>query len=464
MKNEFLEIGEAVLHLLRERYAQNVFAVWFRDLVLEELTDKDAVFSTKSAFKIRFLKENYRPVIEECLSSVMGCHISVSFVCREGVVTPPVFEPKEEETPEPEAEEKEPYQINIQDIQNPKTIVERYTFENFLVADSNRFAHAAALAVARFACDSGAENENIYNPLFIYGKSGLGKTHLLYAITNEIKKKNPNVRIVYKRGEDFTTELISAMQNNSTSSFRSYYRTADILLIDDIQFIAGKVQTQEEFFHTFSALYEEGKQIILTSDRPPREIRPLEDRLLTRFEWGQLADIQPPSTELRTAIIQKKATEDNLYLPPEVITFLAENLTENIRQIEGAIHRLKGITMISSSEVTLDMCRRSIADLLRTPTVAADVVDKIFRVVSRRYNVHPDDIKGNRRTQNIATARHICIYMIRQLTDLSQSAIGVHFDRDHTTVINSIKTVEKSIRENPSTEYEIEEMLREVRG
>lgn len=463
MENELQEIGEAVLHLLREKYAQNVFSVWFRDLVLEELTEKTAVFSTKSTFKIRFLDVNYRPVIEECLSSVMGCPISVSFYCREEDNSPPKFETQEEE-PEPETEENDPYQINIRDLENPRTIVERYTFDNFLVADSNRFAHAAALAVARFACDETVENENIYNPLFIYGKSGLGKTHLLYAITNEIKKKKSDVRIVYKKGEDFTTELISAMQNNSTSSFRSYYRTADVLLIDDIQFIAGKVQTQEEFFHTFSALYEEGKQIILTSDRPPREIRPLEERLLTRFEWGQLADIQPPSAELRTAIIQKKAAETGLSLPLDVVAYLAENLTENVRQIEGAIHRLKGITMISSMPVTLDMCRRSIADLTHTKASVADVIDKVFRAVSKKYKVSPDEIRGKRRTENVAIARHICIYLIRQLTDLSQSAIGVHFDRDHTTIINSIKTVEKNIRENPSFDYEIEELLREIQA
>ncbi len=461
MENGLTEICEAALALVRERYAQNVFAVWFRDLQLEELGESHAVFSTNVAFKLRYLEGNYKPVIEECLTTVMGAPFTVSFTVREGEFRRPVFERPEEEE---DVVEEEPYQININDIQNPRTIVERYTFENFLVADSNRFAHAAALAVARFACDKTAENENLYNPLFIYGRSGLGKTHLLYAITNEIKKRNGDIRIVYKRGEDFTTELISAMQNNSTAAFRSYYRNADILLIDDIQFIAGKVQTQEEFFHTFSSLYEEGKQIILTSDRPPREIRPLEERLLTRFEWGQLADIQPPSAELRTAIIKKKADEASLLLPDEVIEYLQQNLTENIRQIEGAIHRLKGITMITSQKVTLDMCKRNVADLLRTPTVTQDVVNKVFRVVSRKYEIHPDDLKGNRRTQGIARARHICIYIIHQMTDLSLSAIGVYFDRDHTTIINSIKWVEKAVRETPSLEYDIEEMIREVRS
>ncbi|MBR7095557.1 MAG: chromosomal replication initiator protein DnaA [Clostridia bacterium] len=461
MENGLTEICDAVLALLRERYAQNVFAVWFRDLKMEELGEDSAVFSTNVAFKLRYLDLNYKPVIEECLSTVMGATFTVSFTVREGDFHRPVFEKEEEDE---EILDEEPLSINTNDIQNPRTIVERYTFENFLVADSNRFAHAAALAVARFACDKTAENENLYNPLFIYGRSGLGKTHLLYAITNEIKKRNNEIRIIYKRGEDFTTELISAMQNNSTAAFRSYYRNADILLIDDIQFIAGKVQTQEEFFHTFSALYEDGKQIILTSDRPPREIRPLEERLLTRFEWGQLADIQPPSAELRTAIIKKKAAEANLLLPDDVIEYLQQNLTENIRQIEGAIHRLKGITMITSQKVTLDMCRRNVADLLRTPTVTQDIVNRIFRVVSRKYEIHPDDLKGNRRTQSIARARHICIYIVHQMTDLSLSAIGVQMDRDHATIINSIKWVEKAVRETPSLEYDIEEIIREVRS
>ncbi len=472
MEKELKEIGAVVLNLLRGKYPETIFNLWFRDLLLEYLGEGEAVLSIDSAFKTDYLNQHHRETGGDCFTLVMGHPVSCRFIFREPEVKPAPAEPAspplritESGAPIIEGEmEEDPQQINIRDLENPKTIVDRYTFENFLVADSNRFAYAAARAVARYACEESDEDSNIYNPLFIYGRSGLGKTHLLYAITNEIKLKKKGVRIIYKKAEDFTTELLSAIEKHSTDSFRSYYRTADVLLIDDVQFIAGKEQTQEEFFHTFSALYEEGKQIILTSDRPPRDMKTLEERLRTRFEWGQLADIQPPSSELRTAIIKKKSQDMKLPLPSDVVAYMAENLTENIRQIEGALNRLKGVTMLSGAAVTLDMCRRSVADFLHANTSTADVVDKIFRAVSRRYHVSPDEIKGKRRTENIASARHLCIYLIRQLTDLSQSAIGVYFDRDHTTILNSIKTVEKNIQKNPNLAFEVEEMIRELRN
>lgn len=471
MEKEFHEIGEAVLNLLREKHPTAIFNLWFRDLILESLEEGHAVFSINSQMKITYLTQHHSKTVSDAISLLMGSVIEVSFILRDPPPMKPAPPPPPDRKsgptilndPEEEGEENKKKQ-KIRDLENPRTIVDRYTFENFLIADSNRFAYAAARAVARFACNENDEDENIYNPLFIYGKSGLGKTHLLYAITNEIKKKKSDVRIIYKKGEDFTTDLVSAMQNQSTASFRSYYRKADVLLVDDVQFIAGKEQTQEEFFHTFSALYEEGKQIILTSDRPPREMRTLEERLLTRFEWGQLADIQPPSGELRTAIIRKKSADMQLRLPDDVVAFLSDNLTENIRQIEGSLNRLKGVSQLTGTPVTLDMCRRSIADFLHTHATTGDVVDKIFRTVSKKYSVSPDEIKGKRRTESIASARHICIYLMRQLTDLSQSAIGVYFDRDHTTILSSLKTVERNIATNPSFDYEIEELLREIRS
>ena len=469
MENELHEIGEAVLAVLRGNTIKTIFDIWYRDLILEAMEDGRAVFSIPSSFKRDYLTQHYAPVVEAAVRDVMGHDITVEFTQRESDWPP---KPKEPTPPPvhtddppllPQDEEEQPSVI-AQDIENPKTIVSRYTFENFIVADSNRFAYSAAMGAARFACTDNEENMNLCNPLFIYGKSGLGKTHLLYAITNEIKKKNPSVKIVYKKGEDFTTEFLSALEKNSQATFRSYYRKADVLLIDDIQFIAGKEQTQIEFFHTFSALYEEGKQIILTSDRPPREIRHLEERLLSRFEWGQMADIQPPSGELRTAIILKKSGDMGMTLPQDVVAFLSDNLTENIRQIEGALNRLKGVSAISRTPITLEMCRRTVSDFIHSNTSTSDTMDRIFRVVSQRYRVSPDEIKGKSRKENIATARHISIYLARQITDLSQSAIGAYFDRDHTTVLNSIKTVEKNMAENSAFSFEVEELLRELRS
>ncbi len=472
MDNELKELGERALAVLREQYATNVFAVWFRDLILESLEEDRAVFSTNASFKIQFLESQYRKKVEDAMAAVLGFHTDVSFVYREEPrPTPkPAEEPHEEQAPKKPLsnlviEEEEEDGVNRHDIENPKTIVSQYTFENFIVADSNKFAHAACLSVARTACNQNAQEfQDIKsNPLFIYGKSGLGKTHLLYAITNEIKQNNPGVKIIYKRAEDFTNEFIHAMQENATEAFRDHYRSADVLLIDDIQFIAGKKATENEFFHTFSSLYEEDRQIILTSDRPPREIPSLSERLMTRFEWGLPVDILPPSFELRTAIIKKKAAGMNMEVSPEVVRFLAENLTENIRQIEGSLRRLKGLTLISSAPLTVEICRRSIADLLQRNSTAAEMVDKILNVVSHKYKVGKEDIRGRKRNENITAARHVSIYLIRQLTDLSQSAIGVYFDRDHTTVINSIKNVENAILESRDTEYEIEEMIREIR-
>ena len=469
MVNEIREIGEAVLDVLRGKTSQPFFDLWYRDLILESMDEGCVVFSIPSKFKRDYLADNYTTPVATAVAEVLGFSVRVEFTLREA---PPPPAPKAPDIPikRPEEpiilpqDEEETPSINTQDIENPRTIVSRYTFENFIVADSNRFAYSAALGAARFACTDNEENMNICNPLFIYGKSGLGKTHLLYAITNEIKKKNPSVRIVYKKGEDFTTEFLSALETNSQASFRSYYRKADVLLIDDIQFIAGKEQTQIEFFHTFSALYEEGKQIILTSDRPPREIRHLEERLLSRFEWGQMADIQPPSGELRTAIIQKKSTDMGMVLPQDVIAFLSDNLTENIRQIEGALNRIHGVSSISRTLITLDMCRRTVSDFIHSNTSTSDMMGQIFRVVSQRYRVSPDDIKGKSRKGNIATARHICVYLASELTDLSQSAIGAYFDRDHTTVLHSIKKVEKSMEENPTFAFEVDELIRELRA
>lgn len=456
---------DALLALLRQKRTESIFSVWFRDLRIESLTGSCAVISIPSEFKLSLLEIHHRGIITECLEEALGFPLSVRFVAREeknGQLYVS-HEPPVPQDPTAFEEPEEKRGINGKDLENPKTIVEKYNFDNFLVADSNRFAHAACLAVAHTACAEEDDEENLYNPLFIYGRSGLGKTHLLYAITNEIKKKNPNVKIIYKKGEDFTNELISAMRDKKNEQFRAYYRNADVLLIDDIQFIAGKVQTQEEFFHTFSALYENGKQIILTSDRPPREIQPLQDRLLTRFEWGQLADIQPPSAELRTAIILKKASDEGVVFPDDAVKFLSDSLTENIRQIEGAIHRIKGISMISSTPITLDMCRRAIADFLKKQNSATDTVEKIIAAVSAKYKVSKDEICGKKRNANIAMARHICIYMIRELTDLSQSAIGNYFDRDHTTIINSIRFIENEMKITSSLEYEIEEMIRKIK-
>ncbi len=332
-----------------------------------------------------------------------------------------------------------------------------YTFDNFIVGSSNKFAHAACTAVA-------ANPAMNYNPLFIYGPSGLGKTHLLYAITNEIKKKKPAAKIIYIKGEDFTTQFIEALAAQMTNEFRNKYRSCDVLLIDDIQFIAGKTSTQEEFFHTFNALYEEHKQIILTSDRPPRDMKTLEDRLKTRFEWGLLADIQPPDLELRVAIIKKKAEQVGIIIPEEVLTYLAENLRSNIRQIEGAMKKLGALAFLSGQKITMEVARGCIADLLGGEEPVSVTVDKIFATVYKKYGISKEDLTGKSRSREIAQARHITIYLIRKITEMSLPNIGKIFNRDHTTALASWETIEKKLKTDAMLTLDINEMTKEVTG
>ena len=460
------QLCEAVLNIIASKVSSTIFSVWFRDIKLESLSNDYAVFSISNEFKRGILQERYSHILKESLSEVIGfsLEIKVITVTPEGESYP--IRVQGGYVNEKEKEEKSPYEpvydiddeeLDIASAIESNMIVEEYTFDNFIVGETNELAHAACMAVANFSAEK-------FNPLFIWGPSGLGKTHLLYAITNAIKKNNPNVKIIYKKGEEFTNELVYAIANGSTHSFREKYRSADVLLIDDVQFISGKESTQEEFFHTFSALYEANKQIILTSDRPPKDIRTLEERIRTRFEWGLMADIQPPSFELRTAIIMKKAESLNLNLSPEIVNFLAEKLQNNIRQIEGALKKIGAISVLTATPITYDMCKRTISDFLAGPISVNDTVQKILRAVSEKYDVPIDEIKSTKRNEKIANARHVSIYIIRTLTDLPQTQIGEIFGRNHATVISSIKKVEADIKEKKDTEYEIEEIINQVKS
>jgi len=333
-----------------------------------------------------------------------------------------------------------------------------YTFDNFIVGSSNKFAHAACTAVAdRPAMD--------YNPLFIYGPSGLGKTHLMSAVVNEIKKKKPDIKVVYIKGDDFTNELIESLSKQEMKKFRQRYRSCDILLIDDIQFIAGKTSTQEEFFHTFNALYEEHKQIILSSDRPPKDIQTLEDRLKTRFEWGLIADIQPPDLELRIAIIKKKAEQIRIDVSDEVLEFLAENLRSNIRQIEGAVRKLSAKSFLTGSTITMETAKSCLVELLGGEEPVNVTVDKIFTAVYQKYGISKEDIIGPKRNKEIAFARHVTVYLIRKITEISLPNIGkIMGGRDHATVMSSISAIEKKLINDPVFAIDLDELTKDVTG
>ena len=323
------------------------------------------------------------------------------------------------------------------------------------MGSSNNFAHAACTAVAaRPAAD--------YNPLFIYGPSGLGKTHLMSAIVNEIKKKNPYAKVIYIKGEDFINQMIDSLSKQEMSKFHEKFRTCDMLLIDDIQFIAGKERMQEEFFHTFNTLYENRKQIVLSSDRPPKDIQPLEERLKSRFEWGIIADIQPPDLELRIAIIKKKAEQLSIELSPEILTFLAENLRSNIRQIEGMIKKLSAIVFLQGKTITMEIAAACLQELTGGVVPVQVIVDKVFSAVHSKYGISKDDLLSQKRNKDIAFARHVSVYLIKNVTEMSYPGIAKIFNRNHTTLISSYELVAKKRNSDPMFNIEISELLKEV--
>ena len=331
-----------------------------------------------------------------------------------------------------------------------------YTFDNFIVGSSNQLAHAAALSVA--------DNVGLsINPLFIWGPAGLGKTHLMYAIANRAVERDPSLRVICVKGEEFMNELIEAIQRQKNQAFRDKYRKTDMLLIDDIQFIAGKESTQTEFFHTFDALYEDRKQIIITSDRPPKDLTSLENRIRSRFEAGLLVDIQPPDYELRMAILRDKIHQSGMEIPTEVIDFLAKNLQENIRQLEGVVIKLSVAHMVSGCPITMELVLKTVPEYLRNNEPLADTVARIIQTTAAYYSVKPDDVLGKERKKNIQTARNVSMYIVRTVTGASYPQIGVFFYRDHSTVHSNIAKVEAEIADDAVFEANVDAILKEIR-
>lgn len=436
------KVWAEILENFHDTLPSSTIDLWFKDIKIVSFKNDVVTMTMASPYKCDIVRKKYLERIEREFSNIMGFPVGVDLDCDENMPA--------------EKSESDPSIANNWGSTMPAYNFE-YTFDNFIVGNSNQFAHAACTAVA-------ANPASNYNPLFIYGPSGLGKTHLLYAITNEVKKKKPDVNIIYIKGEDFTNQFIEALAASMTTEFRNKYRSCDMLLIDDIQFIAGKVSTQEEFFHTFNSLYEDQKQIILTSDRPPRDMKTLEDRLKTRFEWGLIADIQPPDLELRIAIIKKKAEQVGVTFTEDVLTFLAENLRSNIRQIEGAIKKLAAKVFLSGHTINMEVARSCILDLLGGEEPVNITVDKIFTAVYKKYGITREELESSRRSRSIAQARHICMYLIRSITDMSLPNIGKIFNRDHSTVISSCEIVERKIIIDPITKMDIDEMTKEVTG
>lgn len=463
MKNE--QIWQNVLQRLSEKYSTAIMNLYFRDSMLLYFDEEIGIVQTNNDNLKDALVSQFGEEIAQFCKQSMAKEIKLYYesaekkpVDLENVIAEAKKELHKEPKIYPECGKYDPvYFVEPDSDRFGNFFDKRYTFDNFIVGSSNKFAHAACGAVAEEGTAAG------YNPLFIYGDSGLGKTHLLYAIINETLRKRPDAKIIYAKGDDFTNELIAAIRNAETAAFREKYRPADILLIDDVQFIAGKVGTQEEFFHTFNTLYEDNKQIVLTSDRPPKDINPLEDRIRNRFEWGLLADIQAPDYELRIAIMQDKAKIYPVEFPLEVFEFLAQNLKSNIRQMEGAVKKIAAQALLLGIEPSVEIASRCISDMVSGEEPDSVIVEKVISAVSKKYGISESDIKGKKHNQEIVKARNVAIYIIRTLTQMSLPKIGQEFSRNHTTILNSLSVIQKELQNNPLLELSIDDLIKEIK-
>ena len=419
-----------VRELLQKDLTQVTMDAWFSDLTAVEFQNDRFVLHTPDSFKQEIIEARYLDNIKSALHELFSADIDV-------VITTGEF-------------------IN-NNQKKEKNAEDEYTFKQFIVGSSNKFAHAAATAVANNPGRS-------YNPLFIYGQSGLDKTHLLYAIASAVRGTYPNDRIIYIKGEDFTNELINSIQTARVQEFRDKYRSSDVLLVDDVQFIAGKDSTQEEFFHTFNTLYESKKQIVLTSDRPPKEINLLEDRLKTRFEWGLIADIQPPDYETRIAIIRLKAESLGIELSSEINDYIATTITANVRQLEGTVKKIKALHELMGREIDKSLAEEAITDIFKENPGMKPTPEIILQEVSNFYTIPVEKLRGSGRSRDMVQPRQVAMYLVRKLTDYSLPEIGKVFSRDHTTVLHSINKVEEYLKTTTEMENIIKTLIANIRN
>ena len=417
------DIWSMVLTRLREELSETTIKTWFDETSVVALEGNDLVLHCSNAFKRSNIQDRFLPSIEASLRDIFSSDMTVRLLDDDGLRR---YQDKESEKPTSLMESGE------------------FTFETFIVGPSNRLACSAARAVA----DAPGQH---YNPLFIYGDSGLGKTHLLYAIAHVIRGKLPSAKILYIKGDEFINDYIETVRSGrAMNEFRVKYREADLMLVDDIQFVAGKVETQNEFFHTFNALYESKKQIVLTSDRPPQEMAQLDDRLRTRFEWGLMADVQPPVLETRVAILKNKAAQLGFILPDDIAHYIAGKITANVRQLEGTVKKIKAFKDLDGIEITTAAVDRAIQDMSKSSEFII-TPDTIIREICRYFRLEEDQIKGQSRSRDSLNARQIAMYLIRRMTSLSLDDNGKVFGgRDHSTVINSINKVERKMKTDPS--------------
>lgn len=445
MDTQLNEIWEKTLNIIKGELTEVSFNTWIKSAVPVSIIDSSIKLGVPNDFTKEILDTRYKDLLINAIQLISSKKYSIEF-----------FILSEETAEIQKKNEAEAKKAAVVSDEMSATLNPKYKFDSFVIGNSNRFAHAASLAVAESPAKA-------YNPLFIYGGVGLGKTHLMHAIGHYILQSNPKAKVVYVSSEKFTNELINSIKDDKNVEFRNKYRNVDVLLIDDIQFIAGKERTQEEFFHTFNALHEANKQIILSSDRPPKEIPTLEDRLRSRFEWGLIADIQPPDFETRIAILKKKADVENLNIPNEVMVYIASKIKSNIRELEGALIRIVAYSSLTNREVSVDLATEALKDIISNKQAKHITIDVIQDVVAGYFNLRIDDFKSQRRTRNVAYPRQIAMYLCRKLTDMSLPKIGEEFGgRDHTTVIHAYEKIAEGLKNDESLQNTVNEITKKI--
>lgn len=435
---------EEALKIIEEEISSYVsFETWILPLVPYQMKGNEFTLYISENFYKETIEKRHLPLIRNAIKQVTKTEYIVKIITDDDI----------KRNNKPEKSEISQNDNNIKSNLNP-----RYVFNTFVVGNSNRMAHAASLAVAESPARA-------YNPLFLYGDVGLGKTHLMHSIAHYILEQNPGTKVVYTSSEAFTNELINSIKDDKNEEFRNKYRNVDVLLVDDIQFIAQKERTQEEFFHTFNTLHESNKQIIISSDRPPKEIKTLEDRLRSRFEWGLIADIQPPDYETRVAILRKKADNENLTVPDEVMTFIAKSIVSNIRELEGALTRIVAYATLTNQQITIELAENALKDIFSEKAVIQITPALIQDIVANYYNIRSDDIRGSKKPKSIAYPRQIAMYLSRKILDISLPKIGDQFGgRDHTTVIHACSKIERELESDTNLQKTIFELEKRIKG
>jgi len=438
MSNILTTDWQKIINCLKGEVTEISFNTWISPIKPLYIENDTLFVEVPTDFHRTNIESRFHDLLKNTIKYVKNLDLNIKYLIPE--------EAKKQQ------EQKLPGQKNMD--KTPTGLNPRYIFENFVVGNNNRFAHAASLAVAEAPAKA-------YNPLFLYGGVGLGKTHLMHAIGHYILQQNPDQKVLYITSEKFTNDFINAIKEQATegnNAFRNRYRNVDVLLVDDIQFIAGKEGTQEEFFHTFNTLYEANKQIIISSDRPPKDIEPLEDRLRSRFEWGLTADVQMPDYETRIAILRKKAQLDNIDVPDEINAFIAERVDSNIRELEGALNKVLALSHLNNEPISLELAKVALKDIANTPTKTI-TIDLIQKVVSKYFGIKVDELKSSKRSADIAIPRQIAMYLCRDIANVSLPKIGFEFGkRDHSTVIHACNKVLETIKEDEDMKNKIEEI------